>query len=140
MLFLETRSGLPYSLWALSDYSGWLGSLAVASLLATIGMICASLAHLPAPLADAAGLWREQSTVLSDVCGRGSGDSKRGGKERRPDVLKVVEPSSGLAGARDGRSPWAGDRNSRPYSPRAALDASWKVSVAVYVDQCGARP
>jgi|TARA_B110000046_G_C12715752_1_gene282479 hypothetical protein len=76
-------------------------------------------------------LWREQSTGHTDERGRGSGDAKRAGKEGLADVLVVAEPSSWLAGAKDGLLPGADDRISRRNSPPAALVASWMASVAV---------
>ena len=85
-------------------------------------------------------LWREQSAAKSEAYARGSGDAKRAGKEGLADVLVVAEPSSRLAGARDGSSPGAGGRKSRPTPPPAALVASRMASMALYVDQCRARP
>ena len=76
-------------------------------------------------------LWREQSTGHTDEHRRGSGDAKRAGKEGLADVLVVAEPSSRLAGARDGSSPGAVGRKSRPTSPPAALVASRMASMAV---------
>ena len=67
--------------------------------------ICAVLGHKTALLATESDLWRDQSTALSEACKRGSGGSKRAGKERRADVLMVAEPSSDLAGARDPAAP-----------------------------------
>ena len=74
-----------------------------------LGMICAILEQQAPPLADAAGLWREQSAELSAACGRGSGKAKRRGKEGHAGTQRAAEPSSRPAGARNGRSPCAVD-------------------------------
>jgi hypothetical protein len=77
-----------------------------------MGMVWAILAHQARPLTDAMGLWREQSAALSAACERRSGYAKFVGKERPAGMLMAPEPSSWLAGARDGCSPASGNRKS----------------------------
>ena len=100
-------------------------SLASASVPMTIGGVCAILAHHSPSFADASGLSREQSAVLSAACDKGSGKAKRAGQEGTAGALMVPHPSSWLARARAGRSPAADEGRSRPLSPRPALEASW---------------
>ena len=47
-----------------SENVAFAAAFAAASVPATIGKVCAISAHQPPPLADAVGLWRDQSAAL----------------------------------------------------------------------------
>ena len=124
-----TCSRLPWQPWSArppcsSPRLPAAASAAAASLTTTIGMIPALSAHPPPPLADVAGLWRDQSAVLSAAHGRGLGTAMRTGKEGCAGMLKAAESSSWLAGARNSRSPAADARKKCPGAPARVLNAS----------------
>ena len=80
-------------------------SSTAASIPATIGLICAILAHLARLLAHAIGLWREQLAALSAASERRSGNATQAGKEGSAGMLMLRHPSRWLARAMAGRSP-----------------------------------
>jgi hypothetical protein len=89
-----------------------------------MGMICAILAHQAPPLADAIGLWRQQSTALSAAPERGfkmCDAGKQGGAYGHGNGAEPVE----LAGEGNGRPLTVLDeRNCRPLAPHSVLVAS----------------
>ena len=50
--------------------------------------------HQTTPLADAMGLWREQSAALSAACVTRAGDAMRAGKEGSAGMLMLRDPSN----------------------------------------------
>ena len=79
-------------------------SLAATSVVVMVGDVCAISGEKTASFAVDIDLWRSSQKRYQMACETRSANAKRAGKEGLADVLVVAEPSSRLAGARDGNS------------------------------------